>query len=181
MCSLPDLIEVDVELGKTNKTGRKLLLTVIMPLKNTTRIKSPSLKPLRHNSLCLHYSTLCSETSVQDTLDMTYGAVAKEIRPTSQQQHQGSRGSCGPQMGVNALRVPGAVVEVSNSLYRLRTSAGALHTCYRSDDLELFQGQVGGTTLGWYACPKVSLREGCRHFNRRTSSTSRPAISCQCK
>ena len=72
-------------------------------------------------------------------------SASKKKPSAAEENPQGSRIDPG---SVDALRVPGVVLEVSNSLYRLRTCAGVLQTCYRADDLELFQGELGVIDLG---------------------------------
>ena len=85
-----------------------------------------------------------SEKRLSEKLQAPEPASKKKSRGAAEENPQGSRIDPG---SVDALRVPGVVLEVSNSLYRLRTCAGVLQTCYRADDLELFEEELGVTDL----------------------------------
>ena len=71
------------------------------------------------------------------------------------------------QVGADALRVPGKIVEVcKGDLFRIRTASGVLGSCFRHDCLELFRGECAILADGWRKEPVVSLREAARIYNR---------------
>lgn len=89
-------------------------------------------------------------------------------------------------------RLPCIVIQVvgrSRDMYRLRCKSGVLDRCYRTDNLEPFDGDYQIPLIGWETEKKITLREAARQhapwnaFIERCNCHSRKCDTrrCSCK